>query len=47
MVQAMGSQVMFGQQTPGPGGMEAVCFSPAEQLGHVISYGKEEIMLLQ
>ena len=46
MVQAIGSQVMFGQQTPGPGGTEAVCFSPTGQLGHVISYGKEGIMLL-
>ena len=43
MVQAMGSQVMFGQQTPEPGGTEAVSFSPAGQLGHVIIYGTEGI----
>ena len=46
MVQAIGSQVMFGQQTPGPGGTEAVCFSPAGQLGHIVVYSKEQIMLL-
>ena len=46
MVQAMGSQAMVGQQTPGPGGTEVICFSPAGQLGHIVVYSKEQIMLL-
>ena len=41
MVQATGSQVMVGQQTPGPGGTEAVCFSPLGQTGHVVTYRKD------
>ena len=46
MVQAMGSQVMFGQQSPGPGGIEAVCFWPSGQTGHVIIYRKGEMLSL-
>ena len=42
MVQAMGSQVMVGQQTPGPGGIKAASFSPAGQLGHVVIYKEEQ-----